>query len=128
MPRQTGVAMMRVPTLAAIYAAELRVAQSKLHMRDSAGRVRDAFRSALTRPATLVGVAAALLGGFWLLRRTRQRTKPPSVGLMAAAAVAIGGLVRASMLRYGTQYASAVVRQILTPRPKPAAQSRSTLH
>ena len=129
MSRQTVLDMMRSPTQAAIYAAELRAAQSRLQMRDSAGRARKAFRSALKRPSVLVGVAAAAsLGAFWLMRRPRKTTKAPSAGLMAAAAVTIGGLVRASILRYGTQYATAVFRQFWTPRQRPVAKSRPTLH
>lgn len=53
---------MRVPTLAAINAAELRLLQSKRNVRQSVDRTRSALRAAVVRPSTLVLVA--LLSGI----------------------------------------------------------------
>ena len=51
--------MTRVPTLAAIKAAELRLLQSKRNVRQSVDRTGSALRKALVRPSTLVFLAVA---------------------------------------------------------------------
>jgi hypothetical protein len=94
--------MMRAPALAAIHAAELRVAQSGRNTRDGLRRARVAFRATLARPATLALVAgAAGLAGFWLVRRPRRQapstTEAAGVGKKASAV----GVALAYIVRYG---------------------------
>jgi hypothetical protein len=94
--------MMREPTLAAIYAAERRVAQSEQDTRDGLRRVRVAFRAALTRPSTLALIAGAGgLFGFWLARRPQTTSSSAGVGTATTASGA--GLVLAFIGRYAMQ-------------------------
>lgn len=107
--------MMRMPALADIEAAELRVSQARLETLDGLRRARTAFRATLARPVTLVAVAAASLVGFRLLRRSKRTTGTPSVGFVATAAVAISGLLRAMIVRHGMQYLSALAQRVWKP-------------
>lgn len=67
--------MMRAPKLTAIYAAELKVEQSRLQTYAACHRGRVALRMNFTRPSRLVKVAiAAVIVGFWLLGRGRPKT------------------------------------------------------
>ena len=64
--------MMRIPTLAAIDAAELRFSQSTRHVGESVYRTRSAARAAFTRPSTLALLAIASgLSAFWVVRKLR---------------------------------------------------------
>jgi hypothetical protein len=69
--------MTRVPTLAAINAAELRLLQSKRNVRQSVDRTRSALRAAIARPSTLVLVAVAVgyFGIFGLAPASPRRQK-----------------------------------------------------
>jgi hypothetical protein len=114
--------MIRAPTLAAIHAAELRVAQSERNTRDSLRRVRVASRAALSRPFTLALVAgAAGLFGFWLARRPQPRATTSSDGVAATRSAA--GLVLAFMVRYGMRYLPFILQQIRAARQKRAGQA-----
>lgn len=116
--------MMRAPTLAAIDAAELRVAQSKLNTRDSLCRVRVASRAALARPSTLAVVAgAAGLLGFWLARRPQPRATSSSDGVGVATTTSAAGLVLAFIMRYGMQRLPLVLQHIWAARQKRPAQA-----
>jgi hypothetical protein len=76
--RQAGGAMMRVPTLAVIYAAELRVAQAAHKTVDSLCQARTAMRAEIARPRTLALVAAGTgLLAWWVVRRRPHPVKPP---------------------------------------------------
>jgi hypothetical protein len=67
--------MKRAPTLHAVYAAELRVAQSRLQTQAALQRGRIAFRATLARPASLAAAAgAAAILGYWLARRPRPQS------------------------------------------------------
>lgn len=114
--------MIRAPTLAAIYAAELRVAQSERSTRDSLCRVRVASRAALLRPFTLALVAGAAGSfGFWLARRPQPRATTSSDG--AAATTSAAGLVLAFVVRYGMQYLPFILRQVRAARQKRAGRA-----
>lgn len=123
-PPQATRAMMQAPTLAAIYAAELRFAQSKretpatacaacgLHPeRPSRGLLRWPWRA-----------GAAGLFGFLIARRPQLRTTSSSIGVAAAAIAFIAGLVRAFIVRYGMQHLSAVLQQLWATRQKRVAR------
>jgi hypothetical protein len=115
--------MMRAPTLAAIDAAELRVAQSKLNTRDSLCRVRVASRAALARPSTLAVVAGvAGLLGFWLARRPQPRATSSSDGVGVATTTSAAGLVLAFIMRYGTQRLPFIFQQVRRAWQKRAAR------
>ena len=123
MPGQAIRAMMRAPTLAAIYAAELRVAQSKGNTRDSLRRVRVAFRATLARPSTLALVAgAAGLFGFWLARRPQPQATSPSDGATVAPTTSVAGLVLAFIVRYAMQRLPFILQQVWAARQKRAAR------
>ena len=123
MPPQATRAMMRAPTLAAIYAAELRVAQSKRNTRDSLRRVRVAFRATLARPSTLALVAgAAGLFGFWLARRPQPQATSPSDGATVAPTTSVAGLVLAFIVRYAMQLLPFILQQVWAAQQKRAAR------
>src|SRR5471030_3312325 len=102
MARQATRTMMRAPTLAAIYAAEIKVAQFKGNTRDSLRRVPVAFRATLVRPSTLVlAAAAAGLFGFWFVRRPQPKATSASDGATIAPTTSAVGLLLAFIVRYG---------------------------
>ncbi len=109
--------MMRTPDLAAIHAAELRVDQCRRNTRESLRRVRAASRAALARPATLALVAgAAVLFGFWLVRRPQPRATSSSDGVAAATTTSAVGLVLAFIVRYGMQRLPLILQQVWAAR------------
>jgi hypothetical protein len=117
--------MMRAPALAAIHAAELRVAQAERNSRDSLRRVRVAFRAALVRPSTLALVAgAAGLFGFWLARRPQPQPQPQATASTAGATATTSaiGLVLAFMVRYGLQRLPNILQQVWAARQKRAGR------
>jgi hypothetical protein len=104
---------MRAPDLAAIHAAELRVAQSQRNTRDGLRRARVAFRAVLIRPSTLALVAgAAGLFGFWLARRPQPQPRAPASTAGVAATNSAAGLVPAFILRYGMQRLPFILQQV----------------
>lgn len=120
--------MMRAPGLAAIHAADLRVAQAQRSSRDSLRRVRVAFRAALVRPSTLALVAgAAGLAGFWLARRQQPQPQPQATASTAgvAATTSAVGLVLAFVVRYGMQRLPFILQQVWVARQQRAARSGS---
>ena len=124
MSRQSIHTMMRVPTLNAIYAAELKVAQSRLQTYDALQRGRNAFRVALARPASVVTVAAAATFFGYLLAR-RFRPKSVSIANRASASnarmVPAAGLIMAFILRYAKRQLPAIFRQVLAAQQDRAA-------
>jgi hypothetical protein len=120
--------MMRAPGLAAIHAAELRVAQSERNTRDSLRRVRVAFRAALVRPATLALIAgAAGLAGFWLARRRQPPPQATASTAGVAATTSAVGLVLAFVVRYGMQRLPSILQQVWVARQQRAARSGPAL-
>lgn len=114
--------MMRATNLAAIHAAELRVAQSRQSTRDGLRRARAAFRATLTHPSTLVLVAgAAGLFSFWVARRSQTKSARDDVGI--ATATSVLGFVLALIVRYGMQGFPFVLRQIQAARQQRATQA-----
>ena len=108
--------MIRAPALAAIHAAELRVAQSRQNTRASLHRTRVAARATLARPGTLalIAVGAGLLG-FWLARRSRSPSRRSSPrGESTVATPSAAGLLAAFMMRYGMQHLPFILQQFTT--------------
>ncbi len=104
--------MIRAPTKAAIYAAELRVVQAKQSTRDSFCRARVALRATLARPFTLALVAgAAGLLGFWLARRPQPLATFSSDGVGVATTTSRAGLVLAFIMRYGMRLLPFILNQ-----------------
>lgn len=120
--------MMRAPTRAAIYAAELKVAQAKRDARDSTSRVRVALRATLARPTTLALIAAAGgLYGFWLARRpqptaTKTPTSTSASTSTAVATTSVAGVVLAFIVRYVMQHLPFILRQLWAVRQRRAAR------
>ena len=68
--------MMRLPSLAAIYAAESRLLESRRNLHQSVDRTRSALSAAITRPSTLMLVAIASgISGFLVAPRVRPPVK-----------------------------------------------------
>lgn len=113
MSRQAIRTMMRAPTLTAIYAAELRVAQSRLQTHAALHRGRIAFRATLARPASLVTVAAAAaIFGYWLTRRPRPQTVSASDRASNVRMAPVAAFVLAFVVRYAKQQLPAILRQV----------------
>jgi hypothetical protein len=114
--------MIRAPTLAAIHAAELSVAQARRNTGDSLRRARIALRATLARPSTLALVAGvAGLLGFWLARRRPQpRATPSSDGAAVNKTTSAAGLVLAFIVRYGMQRLPLILQQLWASRQKRA--------
>ena len=105
--------MMRAPTLAAIHAAEQRVAQSGRNARDGMRRARIAFRSTLARPATLALIAgAAGLAGFWLARRPRRQASSTTDGAGVGKKSSAVGVALAFIVRYGIPRVPFLLQQV----------------
>lgn len=112
--------MMPAPDLAAIHAAELRVAQARGDTRDGLRRARFALRENLARPSTLALIAgAAGLFGFWIARRPRLPATSSSAG--AAAKTSAAGLVLAFIVRQAMQGLPFVLQQIRAARQERTA-------
>lgn len=117
--------MMRAPTRAAIYAAELRVAQAKQSTRDSLCRARSALRATIARPSTLALVAGtAGVLGFLLAWRPRP-VKSPALGASVARTTSLAGLALTILLRYGMPHLPVVWQQVMASLPKRALRARS---
>lgn len=96
--------MTRVPALAAIDAAELRLLQSKRNVRQSVDRTRSALRAAIARPSTLMLVAVASGISVFLVSRQRcPSVKSPRDSADSATRAPRRGLVRAFISLYGAQ-------------------------
>lgn len=108
--------MTRAPTLAAIHAAELRVAQSKRNTRDGLRRVRVAFRATLVRPSTLaLVVGAGGLFGMWLARRPQVTSASGAGAGGVATRTSAGGLVLAFIGRYMMRRLPFILRRVIPP-------------
>lgn len=115
--------MIRAPTLAAIYAAELRVVQAKQSTRNSLRRARVALRATLVRPSTLTLVAGTTgLLGFCLTRR-RQQHATSSADRGVAPTASAAGLVLAFIVRYGMQRLPLILQKLWAARQECAART-----
>lgn len=113
--------MTRAPTLDVIYAAELRVAQSKQATLDSLRSVRVAFRATLARPSTLaLVVGAGGLLGMWLARRPQATARSDAGG--GATSVSTRGLVLAFIGRYMMRRLPFILREVWAAQPKRATR------
>ncbi len=120
--------MIRAPTRAAIYAAELRVVEAKQNTRDSLCRARGALRAKLARPSTLaLAAGAAGVFGFWLARRPQPRATSATGDASVATKTSVFGLVLAFLVRYATQGLPLILQQgltaLLAARQKRAARA-----
>jgi hypothetical protein len=116
--------MIRAPTLAAIYAAELRVVQARQSTRDSLCRARVALRATLARPSTLAVVAgAAGLLGFWLARRPPPQATSTAAGEGVATTTSATGLVLAFIVRYAMQGLPFIFQQVRAARRSPMTRN-----
>ena len=105
--------MMRAPTLAAIHAAEQRVAQSGRNARDGLRRARVVFRATLARPATLALVAGATgLVGFWLARRPHRQAPFTTDGVGVGKTASAFGVALAFIVRYGIPRVPFLLQQV----------------
>ncbi|MEO8444456.1 MAG: hypothetical protein ABI567_05575 [Gammaproteobacteria bacterium] len=110
--------MNRARGIAAIHAAEARIAQSRRDVRDGLARAEAAFRTNLSQPSTLA--LAAVSGGMlavWLGRRRGSGSVSGSASGRQATVRTVStlGLAAAAMLRYGIQYLPLVVRFVRPP-------------
>jgi hypothetical protein len=127
MSRQAIRTMMRTPTLTAIYAAELRVAQSRLQTHAALHRGRITFRATLARPASLVTVAAvAAILGYWLTRRSRP-TVPASDRVSNVRMAPAAAFILAFIVRYAKQQLPAILRQVWAAQQNRAAHANSDM-
>lgn len=116
--------MIRAPDLAAIQAAEARVAQSWQNTRDGLHRANVAIRATLAKPSTLalvVGVTGVL--GFWLARRKQPQPTLSVDKTGAANASPTLALVWAFIVRYGIQGFPFIVEQVRMVRRQFAARA-----
>jgi hypothetical protein len=110
--------MTRAPSLAAVYAAELKFAQSAQNTVNGVRRTRDAVRAVLARPSTLAWVAgAAALSGFLVSRRRtplvqisgrRRVEKEPKLSFM--------GVVMALVMRQALARLPGILEQLWAAR------------
>lgn len=112
--------MSRATDRAAIYAAELGIAQSGRDARASLGRAAAALRTRMARPATLA-LAAGLLG-FWLARRPKPQAVSSSTSTNVASKASAASLVGALIVRYAMPYLPLVVAQVRAAQQERAAR------
>ena len=115
--------MIRAPTLAAIHAAEMRVAEARQETADSLRRGHTALRAMLRRPSTVaVAAGAAGLLTFVMARRLRRPQAPsPAPGTTASASAA--GLVATLIARYAMQQLPLVIQRVLAAWQKAEGKS-----
>lgn len=96
--------MMKVPTLAAIKAAESRLIESKRNVRQSVDRTRLAARAAIARPSTLVLVAVASgISGFLVAHRARPSVQSVPKGADSTIRAISRSLVRMFVSIFGAR-------------------------
>lgn len=94
--------MTRLPAQAAIDAAESRLVQSRLGVRQSVERTRSAVRTAITRPSTVALVALASgISAFLVSRRLRPAIKNVAKCVDSPISESSPGLVRTLVSMYG---------------------------
>jgi hypothetical protein len=113
--------MIRAPNLAAIQAAELRVARAWRLTHESLHRVPVAVRATLTRPSTVM-LAAGLAGvvGLCIARRWRAKSSPNAS--RPAASPSAAKVVAAFLARFGMQYLGVLIRQVWAARDHTAGR------
>jgi hypothetical protein len=118
--------MTRATNLAAIHAAELKVAQSMQITRDGLRRVRIAFRANLVRPSkiVLIGGAAGLFA--WWLARSRQ-VKPSDDRVGIATNTSVLGFLLVLIVRYGLHGFPFILRQIRDARQRRTMQAATDM-
>jgi hypothetical protein len=121
--REATRVMTRAPHQNAIYAAELRVAQSRWNTQESLRGVRVAFRATLARPSTLALIAGtAGPVGFWLARQPQPQSTSAFDGAAAAKTTSVAGVMLAFIMRYGMQRLPMILQQVWTAWQKRASR------
>ncbi len=96
--------MTRVPSLAAINAAEARLVESKCNLQKSVDRTRSALHAAIARPSTLVLVAvASSISGFLVAPRARPSVKDMPKGADSTIKATSRSLVRMFVSMFGAR-------------------------
>ena len=113
--------MTRAPHQNAIYAAELRVAQSRWNTQESLRGVRVAFRATLARPSTLALIAGTAGPVGFCLARQPQSTSAFD-GAAAAKTTSVAGVMLAFIMRYGMQRLPMILQQVWTVWQKRASR------
>jgi hypothetical protein len=104
--------MIFAPTLSAIYAAELKVAHSRLQTHAALHRQRIAFSAALVRPVSFVAVALATATFcYCLTRRSRSKTGPASEHASDERIAPVVAFTLDSLLRHVRQQLTAILLQ-----------------
>lgn len=99
--------MTRVPSLAAINAAESRLVESRHNLHQNVDRTRSALSAAIARPSTLALVALASgISGFLLAPRVRPPVKSVPKGADSA--------IRATSLSLGRMFISMFGARVLS--------------
>lgn len=114
--------MIRTPARSEIYAAECRLAQSKLNTLASVHRVRAALRERLAQPSSLaIAAGVAAVAGFMLMRRPRPgaHAAPATEGV---AKKSLGAILLAFLVRYAMQRAPVFVHSLWMDRQRAAMQ------
>ena len=111
--------MIKAPNLAAVYAAELKLAEAKTRALDGGRRAWLAVKVGVTRPSSLALIAAAGFCGGWLVSRRSPRPTPSTEDATAAAGKgAIAGLILPFLLQAASRILPLVVNGIFTERQK----------
>lgn len=118
--------MTRATDLAAIHAAELKVAQSMQATRDGLRRVRIAFRANLVRPSKIALVVGAAGLFVWWLARPRQ-VKPSDDRVGIATNTSVLGFLLVLIVRYGLHGFPFILRQIREARQGRNIQATSNM-
>ena len=114
--------MTRAPTLAAIHAAEMRVAEARQETADGLRRGHVALRAMLRRPST-VAVAAGVAGLLtFVIARRLSRPQAPSRSPGVTATTSAAGLVATFVARYAMQHLPHIIQRVLTAGQKPAGR------
>jgi hypothetical protein len=110
--------MIKAPDLAAIYAAELKLAEARIQMLDGGRRAWLAVKVAVTRPSSLALIAAAGFCGGWLVSRRSARPEPRAGEATAAGKGVIAGLIFPFLLQAASRILPLVVSGAFTERKK----------
>jgi len=112
--------MMRAPSLAAVLAAESKVAASRHEVVEGLQRVRAASHALVARPMSLaVAGGAAAVVGIFIARLTRSRSSGPLAGAAAAKVSPFVLFLRTGAMKYALLLLPVVVRRIAAGLRKP---------
>ena len=111
--------MIKAPDLAAVYAAELKLAEAKTRALDGGRRAWLAVKVKVTRPSSLALIAAAGFCGGWLVSHRFDRPAPTTEEPPAAAGKGlIAGLILPFLLQAASRILPVVISGAFTERVK----------